>query len=112
MIEPSEQVIYGDIWQRPGLSKRDRGLIVVATLIATYRPEQVRGRDLADWPDVDKAPVGPQPYNPTHRGSIASRPASTAAMLSSARKPIAFRVSTDALPTCGARITFSKVAKR
>ena len=43
MIEISEQVIYGDIWERPGLSKRDRSLIVVATLIATYRPEQLKG---------------------------------------------------------------------
>jgi 4-carboxymuconolactone decarboxylase len=43
MIELSEQVIYGDIWERPGLSKRDRSMIVVATLIASYRPEQLRG---------------------------------------------------------------------
>jgi 4-carboxymuconolactone decarboxylase len=43
MIELSESVIYGDIWERPGLSKRDRSLIVVASLIATYRPEQLRG---------------------------------------------------------------------
>jgi len=43
MIELSETVIYGDIWERPGLSKRDRSLIVVASLIATYRPEQLRG---------------------------------------------------------------------
>jgi 4-carboxymuconolactone decarboxylase len=43
MIELSEQVIYGDIWERPGLTKRDRSLIVVATLIATYRPEQLKG---------------------------------------------------------------------
>ena len=43
MIELSEAVIYGDIWERPGLSKRDRSLIVVASLIATYRPEQLRG---------------------------------------------------------------------
>lgn len=43
MIEVSEQVIYGDIWERPGLSKRDRSLVVLATLIGTYRPEQLRG---------------------------------------------------------------------
>ena len=43
MIELSEEVIYGDIWERPGLNKRDRSLIVVAALIATYRPEQLRG---------------------------------------------------------------------
>jgi 4-carboxymuconolactone decarboxylase len=43
MIEVAEQVIYGDIWERPGLTKRDRSLIVIATLISTYRPEQLRG---------------------------------------------------------------------
>ena len=43
MIEVTETVIYGDIWERPGLSKRDRSLIVLATLISTYRPEQLRG---------------------------------------------------------------------
>jgi 4-carboxymuconolactone decarboxylase len=43
MIEVTEQVIYGDVWERPGLSKRDRSLIVIASLIATYRPEQLKG---------------------------------------------------------------------
>ena len=43
MIELSETVIYGDIWERAGLSKRDRSFVVVATLISTYRPEQLRG---------------------------------------------------------------------
>ncbi len=43
MIELSEDLIYGDIWERPGLSKRDRSLMVVSALIASYRPEQLRG---------------------------------------------------------------------
>ena len=43
MIEVAEEVIYGDIWERPGLSKRDRSLIVVASLISQYRLEQLRG---------------------------------------------------------------------
>lgn len=43
MIEVTEQVIYGDIWERPGLSKRDRSLIVIASLISAYRPEQLKG---------------------------------------------------------------------
>ena len=43
MIEVADQVIYGDIWERPELSKRDRSLVVLATLISTYRPEQLRG---------------------------------------------------------------------
>jgi 4-carboxymuconolactone decarboxylase len=43
LIEVSETVIYGDIWERPGLSKRDRSLMVVSALIASYRPDQLRG---------------------------------------------------------------------
>ena len=43
MIELTEKVLFGDIWERPELSKRDRSLIVCAVLIATYRPEQLRG---------------------------------------------------------------------
>ena len=43
MIEMTEKVLFGDIWERPQLSKRDRSMIVCATLIATYRPEQLRG---------------------------------------------------------------------
>ena len=39
----SDEVLFGDVWERPQLSKRDRSLIVCATLIATYRPEQLRG---------------------------------------------------------------------
>lgn len=43
MIELSETVIYGDIWERPNLNKRDRSLMVIAALVASYRPEQLRG---------------------------------------------------------------------
>ena len=43
MIELSEDLIYGDIWERPGLNKRDRSLMVISALIASYRPEQLRG---------------------------------------------------------------------
>ncbi len=37
LMELNEQFIFGDIWERPGLSKRDRSLITVATLVALYR---------------------------------------------------------------------------
>jgi 4-carboxymuconolactone decarboxylase len=43
LIDLAEKVAYGDVWERPGLSKRDRSLITVAVLLATYRPEQLRG---------------------------------------------------------------------
>jgi 4-carboxymuconolactone decarboxylase len=34
-------VLFGDVWERPGLSKRDRSLITVAALIVAYRPQQL-----------------------------------------------------------------------
>jgi 4-carboxymuconolactone decarboxylase len=37
----TEDVLFGDVWERPGLSKRDRSLITVAALIALYRTEQL-----------------------------------------------------------------------
>ena len=43
LAEISDQVIYGDVWERPGLSKRDRSLIVVATLLALGREKQLEG---------------------------------------------------------------------
>ena len=41
LIELTESVVYGDVWERPGLSKRDRSLITVAALIALERREQL-----------------------------------------------------------------------
>lgn len=43
LVELTDQVLFGDIWERPALSKRDRSLITVATLIALYRTEQLPG---------------------------------------------------------------------
>ena len=43
LAELSANVLFGDVWERPGLSKRDRSLITVASLIALYRTEQLRG---------------------------------------------------------------------
>jgi len=43
LIDVTEQVLFGDIWERAELSKRDRSLITCAVLIATYRPEQLKG---------------------------------------------------------------------
>jgi len=39
--EITQQVLFGDVWERPGLSKRDRSLITVATLIAGYRTNEL-----------------------------------------------------------------------
>src|SRR5689334_10443556 len=42
LAELTDQVLFGDVWERPGLAKRDRSLITVAALIALNRPEQLR----------------------------------------------------------------------
>jgi 4-carboxymuconolactone decarboxylase len=42
LAELTDDVLYGDVWQRPQLSKRDRSLVTVAALIALNRPEQLR----------------------------------------------------------------------
>jgi 4-carboxymuconolactone decarboxylase len=42
LVELTDDVLFGDVWERKELSKRDRSLITVAALIALYRPEQLR----------------------------------------------------------------------
>src|SRR3954467_9562828 len=39
--ELTQQVLFGQVWERPGLSKRDRSLITVATLVAGYRTNEL-----------------------------------------------------------------------
>ena len=41
--ELTNELLFGEIWERPGLSKRDRSLITVAALTALYRTDQLRG---------------------------------------------------------------------
>ena len=43
LADLTADVLFGDVWERPGLSKRDRSLITVAALIALYRTDQLRG---------------------------------------------------------------------
>ena len=40
--ELTDEVLFGDVWERPGLSKRDRSLITVAALVSLYRNDQLR----------------------------------------------------------------------
>lgn len=42
LADLTDDVLLGDVWERPGLAKRDRSLITVAALIALNRPEQLR----------------------------------------------------------------------
>ena len=41
LVELTEDVLFGDVWERPQLSKRDRSLITCAALVATGKTEQM-----------------------------------------------------------------------
>ena len=42
LSEVTKNVLFGDVWERPELPKRDRSLITVAALVALNRSEQLR----------------------------------------------------------------------
>jgi 4-carboxymuconolactone decarboxylase len=39
--EYTDNVLFGDVWKRPGLSPRDRSLLTVSSLIAQYRTNEL-----------------------------------------------------------------------
>ena len=41
LAQLTDEVLFGDVWERPQLSKRDRSLITCAALIATGKTEQM-----------------------------------------------------------------------
>ena len=40
--EATQDWLFGDIWERPGLSKRDRSIVTIAVNTGLYRTEQLR----------------------------------------------------------------------
>ncbi len=42
LAELTDNVLFGDVWERPQLSKRDRSLATVSALVAMNRPDQLR----------------------------------------------------------------------
>ena len=42
LADLTDSVLFGDVWARPQLSRRDRSLVTVAALIAMNRPDQLR----------------------------------------------------------------------
>lgn len=42
LAELTDDVLFGDVWERQGLSKRDRSLATVSALIALNRVDQLR----------------------------------------------------------------------
>jgi 4-carboxymuconolactone decarboxylase len=41
LADYTDDVLFGDVWKRPGLSPRDRSLITVASLVALYRTNEL-----------------------------------------------------------------------
>jgi 4-carboxymuconolactone decarboxylase len=41
LVDLTEDVLFGDVWERPQLGKRDRSLITCAALVATGKTEQM-----------------------------------------------------------------------
>ena len=37
----TDEVLFGDVWERPQLSKRDRSLVTVASLVSLYRVNEL-----------------------------------------------------------------------
>lgn len=41
LVDLTDDVLFGDVWERPELSKRDRSLVVVTSLITSSSFEQL-----------------------------------------------------------------------
>jgi len=41
LAQLTDEVLFGQVWERPGLSKRDRSLITCAALVVTGKTEQM-----------------------------------------------------------------------
>jgi 4-carboxymuconolactone decarboxylase len=51
LVEMTHQYVYGDLWERPELSKRDRSLVTIAALVALGWQDQLNshiGRGLTN----------------------------------------------------------------
>jgi 4-carboxymuconolactone decarboxylase len=43
LVSLTDDVLFGDIWERPELPKRDRSLVTIAALITNGSTEQLKG---------------------------------------------------------------------
>ncbi len=41
LVEITDRVLYGEVWEREGLSKRDRSLLTIASLMTANRHQQL-----------------------------------------------------------------------
>jgi 4-carboxymuconolactone decarboxylase len=58
-VEMTDRVLYGEVWERDGLSKRDRSLLTVAALMTANRHQQLEAHlELALKNGVTKEELG------------------------------------------------------
>lgn len=43
LVDLTDNVLFGDVWERPELSPRDRSLVTVASLVTSGSTDQLRG---------------------------------------------------------------------
>jgi 4-carboxymuconolactone decarboxylase len=41
LAEITDKVLFGEVWERPGLSPRDRSLVTITSLISLYRTNEL-----------------------------------------------------------------------
>ena len=41
LADYTDKVLFGEVWERPGLSPRDRSLVTVASLVSQYRSNEL-----------------------------------------------------------------------
>jgi 4-carboxymuconolactone decarboxylase len=41
LAQITDKVLFGDVWERPGLSPRDRSLVTITSLISLYRTNEL-----------------------------------------------------------------------
>jgi 4-carboxymuconolactone decarboxylase len=37
----TDEILFGELWERPGLGKRDRSLVTISSLISLYRSNEL-----------------------------------------------------------------------
>lgn len=43
LVELTQEVLFGDVWERPQLAKRDRSIATLAVLITRFRTAELKG---------------------------------------------------------------------
>ena len=56
LADLTADVLFGDVWEQPDLSKRDRSLITVAALTALYRTDSCEATSGGRWTTASPDP--------------------------------------------------------